>query len=166
MRLTGAILCVAAWVAAGAGYYRNEKRRLAALGSLSRAFSAMNAGLSLHLAAMPELLRTPSEGFAAIFLENASKGLEKLGETGMERIWTDALKACPPLLSEDEESIVRSLGGVLGACTLETQLRALSDAAARLDERAEELRRKLPTARKLSFGLSAAFGLLTTILLM
>ena len=165
LKLTGALLCVSACVAAGLNAYANEKKRLSALLSLSQSFSAMRAELSATLAPTPELLKAHAEGYAAVLLRNAQKGMERIGETELEQIWAEALELCPPLLREDEKRVVRALGAVLGRCTLETQLQALSDAAARLEERAEELRRGLPAARRLSLGLPAAFGLLTAILL-
>ena len=166
MKLIGAILCAVAWVAVGMKYYGNEKKRLAALTSLSQAFSMMRSELELSLAPLPELLEIPAEGYAAVFLENMSTGMEHIGETELSQIWSKALEDCPPLLNGDEKRIIKALGAVLGRATLDTQLQALSDASTRLLMRAEELRQKLPTARKLSFGLSAAFGLLTAILLM
>lgn len=166
MKLTGALICAAAWVTMGIVYYVNEKRQLAALLSLSRAFAMMRSELAVRLSPIPELLKIPAEGYAAGFLKNVSKGMEHIGETSLSRLWTEALEECPPLLNGDEKQIVKALGAVLGRATLDTQLQSLSDASTRLMDRAEELRRRLPTVRKLSLGLTTAFGLLTAILLM
>ena len=166
MKMIGAILCAAAWITVGVIYYVNKKERLAALLSLSQAFAAMRSELEVCLSPLPELMRTPAAGYAVVFLENASKGMDRIGEKELSLIWTEALEECPPLLSGDEKQIIKALGAVLGRATLDTQLQALSGASGRLLGRAEELRQKLPTARKLSLGLSAAFGLLTAIVLM
>ncbi len=169
LRLLGAMLVMSACFAAAQGRNRRCAQELDTLRQLERALELMSAELSLRLTSLPELLKRlekNSHGPVGRFFGGVAASMERLGELPFAELWNAALERNFTELDGSAAEALRALGSVLGRYELEAQLAAAADCRARLHALAEEKSAALQEGRRLSLGLSAAFGGLVCILLL
>ena len=167
MKLAGALLALLGSLLAGRQYAAGRRRELACLRSLSAALMLMESELSSRaspLTVLVPLLARESREPAAGFFSLLSAGLGALGERSFRALWQEAASRSLSALGDRELHAVLDLGSALGRYPLAQQTEAIRQCRLQLAERQETAGRQLRDDLRLSWGLSASFGLLLLLL--
>lgn len=168
MRIAGAALILAAFVAAGLGAVGGKKRRIGVLRSLTGALERMEGELDTRVTPLPELCRLLSAdgGQAGAFFAAVAASLDRLDRLTFSQLWREAGEACLGALEPEEREELDRLGQILGRYALPEQTAAIRACRAALRGRLEAAERAYPEQRRLSLGLGASAGLLLIIVLL
>ena len=167
MRTAAAVLTLLGSLLLGAVRQRAIGQRLACLSCLAADLSRMEAELAGKNASLPAIAAMlAEEGEARSFFSRLSAGASSLGERSFRALWCEAAEAELPALEASEREALCALGAALGRYPLDMQLSALSRCRKTLEEHLLQARGSLPENTRLSWGLSAAGGLLLLILLL
>ncbi len=168
-KVLGSVLILTGCAAAGYLLCAARRRRLQCLEALAAAVTAMEAELAGRAAPIPELAATLSERFdgpAGAFFRLLLSKLDRLGETPLYKLWSEAVRETLTDLTPDERAALCELGASLGRYPLDMQRQALALCRNALSDAAAAARRKEAEERRLIWAFSTASGVLLLILLL
>ena len=169
LRLTGAVLLLAASAAMGFGAAGALRRHEQVLERLIRTLEGMGRELTGRLPPLPDLLERASEeseGAVRTFFRLCGESLRRRKERPFGMLWRQALEAAQLPLEEDELALLADLGDVLGRYDGASQGRALRETAQRLEEKLARAREKNGRMGKVYGTLGVTAGAFLAIVLL
>lgn len=137
IRLLGAALLACGSAALGFGAVGRLDGRVDDLRGLMSGVELMERELGWNLSPLPQQLRRAAgetQGRPAQFFSLCAQGAEHLNGRPFHQVWREAAEACQMRLERTDLELLEGLGGVLGRYDGDSQRRALSAAAQRLEE--------------------------------
>lgn len=169
LRFLGAVLLTGGAGMLGLGAATRLSRRVRTLHLLTEALDRMERELSFRLTSVPELFALLADYIAppvGTFFACCRDNLSRLGEERLEDLWRDALAASDMELTEEEQQILETLGGILGRYDGEGQSRTLALARTQLERCMEAATVERDRMGKVYSVLGLAAGALLVIALL